>query len=379
MRRLMLLALIALLTLSAACAQTFTPTTGSPWEGRDTAVSYWTYPMDLTDEGAVWDMLMQPMTVLDDGGKKGNAQKRQIVIRSEPDKASEGVGVVTNLTQGVHVLERGEEWTLIECYSSSFKASTVHAWNMLVQGYVPTRFLKTVQPNPSMALVVDKLTQRLYIFRDGGLYDTLYCSTGLCNPRQPYNETRSGEFLLCVPAVGGFKSDDMVCNMGIRFNGGDLIHESPHTIRNGKKNYWRGDSKMGTKASHGCIRVQRQRTPKGTNMKWIWNNKKNNIRIIIWEDWQGRQIASPDPDTVLYYDKSGKSYHVSDACYGKKSKTLTPFAWSELEDKTYAKLARCMYCVPPLRQAEIDAINALYAPGGDHDPAMTEARSKLKK
>ena len=42
MRRLMLLALIALLTLSAACAQTFTPTTGSPWEGRDTAVSYWT-------------------------------------------------------------------------------------------------------------------------------------------------------------------------------------------------------------------------------------------------------------------------------------------------------------------------------------------------
>lgn len=56
-----------------------------------------------------------------------------------------------------------------------------------------------------------------------------------------------------------------------------------------------------------------------------------------------------------------------------------PFTYGELEDSAYAKLTRCKYCVPPLRKAEIDAINAQHAPGGDHDPIMTAARAKAAK
>ena len=81
--------------------------------------------MDITNEAAVWEVLMQPVTVLDDGGKKDNQHKRQIVMRAGPSADSAGVGVVTNLTQSVHVLEKGDEWTLVECYSSSFYDSKV--------------------------------------------------------------------------------------------------------------------------------------------------------------------------------------------------------------------------------------------------------------
>lgn len=356
----------------------FTPSYGSPYTGLDTSTNYWTLPMDITDVDAVWEMLIQPVTVLDDGGKSSGQHKRQIIIRSEPDSDSKGVGVVTNLTQSVHVLERGEEWTLIECYSSSFHDSAVKAWNMLVQGYVPTRYLKTVTPNQHMGIVVDKLAQRLYIFRDGELYDTLLCSTGLANASQPFNETRSGEFLLQNPAVGGWQDGNMYCAMGIRFNSGDILHQVPARVNgDGTKNYTSYAAALGTKASHGCIRVQRRRTPKGTNMEWIWNNRADEMKLVIWEDWQGRQLPYPDDDLTLYYNPNGgEKYHTAETCYDAVGKTFTPFTYGELETGDFAKLTRCTYCTPPLRKAEIDAINEVYAPGGDHDPILTEARKE---
>ena len=361
----------------AAEQQVFTPAYGSPYQ-TDTTLNYWTLPMDITDEAAVWEVLMQPVTVLDDGGKKDNQHKRQIVMRAGPSADSAGVGVVTNLTQSVHVLEKGDEWTLVECYSSSFHDSKVKRWNQLVQGYVPTKYLKQVTPNSSMGIVVDKLTQRLYIFRDGALYDTLLCSTGLSNAKQPYNETRSGEFLLQNPAVGGWQDGNMVCELGIRFNGGDLIHQVPALVSSsGNKDYSTLAKKLGIKASHGCIRVQRNKTPKGTNMKWLWDNRQDEIKIIIWEDWQGRQISIPEDDTVLYYNPSGGSlYHTSSFCYSAPKVTFEPFTYGQLEEEPFSKLKRCGYCAPPLRVGEIAEINAVYAPGGDHDPILTEARRK---
>ena len=356
----------------------FTPAYGSPYAGQDTARSYWTLPMDITDEAAVWEVLMQPITVLDTGKK--NAEKTQVVIRSEPNESSPGVGVVTCITQGVHVLDTQGDWTLIECYSSSFKETRVRAWNMLVQGWVPSRYLKTTVPDQTLGFVVDKLTQRLYIFKEGRLYDTLLVSTGTDAGGKPYNETRSGEFLL-TSAVGEFRSDNIYCSMAIRFNSGDLLHEVPHVkMGDGGKTYKTTEYKLGTRASHGCIRVQRKTTPKGTNMTWIWNNRKRNMKLLIWEDWQGRQIPFPDGDTVLYWNPAGGNmYHTAETCNAAKGIVFEPFLYSQLEDDAFAHLERCEYCTPPLRLSEIQTINANYLPGGDHDPIMTEARRKLQK
>lgn len=364
----------------------FTPCYGSPYEGQDASLNYWTLPMDITDEEAIWQVLTAPITVLDKG--KQNSEKTQVAVREEPSEDSEGLGVVTCETQSVHVLERGEEWSLIECYSSSFHDSAYLNWNTLIQGYVPTRYLKEVKPNQKLGFVIDKLTQRLYIFREGHLFTTLLVSTGLSNERQPYNETRSGEFLL-TSKVGEFMSDNIHCAMAIRFNKGDLLHEVPYTLyRDKSRNYKNCEPKLGTKASHGCIRVQRNKTPEGVNMNWIWTNLKANskVKLLLWEDWQGRQIPVPSDDLKLYYNPAGgESYHSADHCYSikKKNVTMESFTYAELDTEPYAHLTRCEYCTPVLRKAEIDAINEVYAWGGDHDPVLTEARKtcprKLKK
>ncbi len=354
----------------------YTPSYGSPYEGQDVSLNYWTTPMDITDEETVWQMLMAPMTVLDTGKK--NAQRTQITIRKEPDSNADGVGVVTCVSQGVHVLESRDDWTLIECYSSSFHDSKVKAWNKLVQGWVPTKYIRTKQPDAEMGIVVDKLTQRLYLFIDGHLYATLLVSTGLPNAKQPYNETRSGEFLICS-AVGEFRSDNLYCSLALRYNSGDLLHEVPHTKnRDGTNNYTSAEAKLGSRASHGCIRTQRRTYPNGVNMLWLWNHRRMNTKIVIWEDWQGRQILPPAKETVLYYNPGeGKSYHTHETCYSAKGVTFQPFTYGELEDEEFRGLSRCLFCTPPLRLREIAEINDVYAPGGDHSPVMTEALSKL--
>lgn len=353
----------------------FTPSYGSPYEGRDDTLNYWTLPMDITDEEAVWKVLMQPVTVLNGKMFNGNSEKVQIVLRKEPDPDSDGIGVVTCESQAVHVLERGNEWSLIECYSSSFHDSKVINWNVLVQGWIESKYLKEVVPNQEMGIVVDKLTQRLYLFMDGKLFTTLLVSTGVSNATQPYNETRSGEFLL-VSKTGDFKSDNMTCLMAIRFNSGDLLHEVPYVYSRTDAGYKKQESALGTRASHGCIRVQRKKTPEGVNMEWIYKHWKKNTKFLVWEDWQGRQISYPADETPLYYNPGkGQNYHTSETCYSAPKIRFEAFTYGQLDEAEFEKLTRCPFCAAPLRKAEIDQINAEHAAGGDHDPILTEART----
>ena len=357
----------------------FTPLHTSPRRGEDRTLNYWTLPMDITDEEAVWKVLTAPITVLDNGKK--NAEKTQVIIRSQPSEESDGLGMATCISQGVHVLERGDEWSLIECYSSSFHDSAVLNWNTLVQGYVPTAYLKEVMPNQELGLVVDKLTQRLYVFRDGKLLSTLLVSTGIANAKQPYNETRSGEFLL-VSKVGEFSSDNLKCAMALRFNDGDMVHEVPYIASaDGRyRDYSINEPKLGTKASHGCVRVQRQPSPEGVSQRWLWNNYRKNTKILIWEDWQGRQIPVPEADTVLYCVKRrAGNYHTTDRCSSIRGKQLETLTYGQLDDAVYRKLNPCPICNAPGRIDSIRSINEKYAEGGDHDPVMTEARKSCPR
>ncbi len=353
----------------------YTPSYGSAYPLTEAdAGTYWGTPMDITDEEAVWAMLTAPFTYYD------ATYKGQRKIYAEPSTESRTIGVITGTSQGVRVIEVLDNgWTLIETYSSTFHDNSVEAWNMLVQGYVETRRLKTKQVDKKYHMVVDKLTQRLYIFSEGKLLTTLLISTGLSNEKQPYNETRSGEFLFSSP-TGGFWSDNMFAPLGMKFNDGDLLHEVPYVQRSNSNTriYTTTEPFLGQRASHGCIRVQRKKNADGYNMQWIWDNYKNMGRIVVWEDWQGRQVEYPAADTVLYYNANGGSYyHKEDHCESAKSSIVfTPFTYAELDTGVYAELEFCPYCAPALRRAEIDEINLAHAPGGDHDPILTAARQK---
>lgn len=379
MKRL-LLCVLALLCAVAALAEDFPdtldmgavlaqeePSTPAPvpamnTPGRETCGQpgcFWETPMDPYDAQAMADMLSRPMTVV-----KGDP-RTQVYLRAEPDENSAAIGEITCASQGVHVLETLDTgWTRVECYSSSFEGSRVEAWNALVTGYVPTSLLEVRQPRTKYAFVVDKLDQRLYVFEDGELLDVLAVSTGLVTEGKPYNESRSGEYILWS-LTGAFADGETTCNYGIRYNHGDLLHELPHT---GEDNYGYTEPKMGSRASHGCIRVQRKRTEKGLNARWIFNalyDGQLNSRLIIWEDWPGRQVALPDGGTPLYYNpEGGVNYHDSPTCYGVKDRyePMTAFTYGELDAAPYDELTACPYCVPPRRAEDIEAINAAHRP-----------------
>ena len=320
---------------------------------------YWCTPMDIHDEEAVWAMLTAPITVVDAG------QREQVILYAEPNKNSEQLGVITGASQAVHVLERNNDgWALVETYSSSFHDSKVKNWNQFVTGYVQSSKLKEKKVSQDYGIVIDKLTQTLYLFHDGHLMSTLAVSTGLYNDKQPYNETRSGEFII-VSRVGDFKSDSLICAMGLRFNSGDLLHEVPHTKNgDGSKNYKYNEPKLGTRASHGCIRVQRLKNQDGINMKWIWDNIKNGTKLVVWEDYQGRQVEIPSDDTLLYYNPNGGSnYHTEHDCRGIKEKywpQMESFTYGQLEENSFASLTPCSYCQPPRRLAELEEINRIH-------------------
>ena len=339
----------------------------------DHPLCFWNMRMGWMDEAEIWEVLTQPVTVLD-----GN-ERQQHKVRARPEEdCTDYTGCVTYASQGVHVLERGEEWTLIEAYSSSVEGSPVHVYATLFQGYVPTSLLKEVPVDTTYGLVIDKQQQRLYVFKEGRLFTTLLCSTGFYNPKKknPWNETPAGEFLL-ISWTGRLtlKDDDgnanMLCENAIRINDGILIHEVPKIPKtdsdgNVTWSYTRCERYLGEKASHGCIRVQQRKTPEGVNEEWLWKNLSNGNRkgqaytkVIIWDD-AGREIGYPDDSLVLYYNaKRDKGYyHSSPDCVRiKGSSKTTAFTYGELEDKTYRKLSPCPNCAPQLRHSAIDTLN----------------------
>ena len=238
----------------------------------DHELCFWNLEMGRMNEEAIWKVLTQPVTVLT--GK----QREQVRILAEPDeKCTDYVGVVTCTSQGVHVLQQEGDWSLIEAYSSSEEGSAVKVFAEHFQGWVKTSRLKTEEVDQTYGLVVDKLQQRLYVFKEGKLFSTLLCSTGFAkNKANLFHETPAGEFLM-VSWVGGFQAETLWCAYGIRINSGILIHEVPSRQETNKAgetytSYARCERYLGEKASHGCIRVQRQLTPEGVNAKWLWDH-----------------------------------------------------------------------------------------------------------
>ena len=318
----------------------------------DHDVCFWKLEMGHMDEEAIWKVLTQPVTVLT--GK----QREQVRVLARPDAdCKDYVGVVTCASQAVHVLERGDTWTLIEAYSSSEEGSAVKVFAEQFQGYVRTDRLKEEEVDQTYGIVIDKLQQRLYVFKEGKLFTTMLCSTGFAkNKEHLFHETPAGEFLM-VSWVGGFQAETLWCAYGIRINSGE------ETDRNGVTftSYARCERYLGEKASHGCIRVQRQLTPEGVNAKWLWDNlhRKPYTKVIIWDDLD-RELTYPSDELLLYYNpKGGTNYHSQPTCSLVKDKyePMTSFTYGELDEKPYSKLTPCPGCAPQGRREKIDELN----------------------
>ena len=330
--------------------------------------NYWTLPIGDFNEAAIWEIMMQPITVID-----GKDQRDVYQLRKTPDNSKQKdnvVGEITYTSQGVHILEtRDDGWTLVEAYNSSYGPDCASrrgygVTDELIQGYVKTSLLKTISPRTDYALLIDKCEQRMYIFSEGHCIGSLLVSTGLNNAKQSWNETPSGEFLM-VSRMGGFAAGNLWCAYGMRVNGGCAIHEVPY-IGNAdtpadRRDYSSTVKQLGQKASHGCIRVQKAANEQGQNIKWLWDNIKVNTKVLIWDD-TGRSRPYPASDDYeLYYNPNGgQYYHENQYCPSVKSRflPLTAFTYGELDTGSFAKLTPCPKCATIMRKSQIDAMNA---------------------
>ncbi len=253
--------------------------------------TFWSMtPGELSDE-EIWRILMQPITVYD-GGLDAKPKVHAYMMEN-PDGTGEKIAQLHAQSQGLHVIGETNEhgYVLVEAFSNydeNYNPKTdeekAHAFDMK-QGYVKAKDLKTVNVATDMALLIDKLSQRMYLFVDGVRVTEFLIATGLIADGKYYNETIAGEYIT-ISRTGGFPSGNMYCDMAIRINGGILIHEVPYkTNRDGTKNYSSFEGYLGTKQSHGCIRVQRLKNAEGYNHRWLWDNLiKGPYKVIIWDD-----------------------------------------------------------------------------------------------
>ena len=330
--------------------------TGAVWFGED-------FAYDITDEEACWELLMRPITVLDAGQTEAIAPRK--TPGGEKVNTDKLGGTINGESAAVHVLGKDEDgWTLIE---------GLDYYNRVIRGYVKTNLLKTVTPSKEMGIIIDKLTQQMYVFIDGKFFSSCAVSTGLANDEQPYNETAAGEYLM-VSRVGDFDSEGMICARAIRFNGGDMIHEVPYTVlADGTKRYSKWEALLGSRASHGCIRTARIANPDGLNEKWIWDHYKYGTKVVIWDDY-GRAMPYPDDSLKQYYNPNGGSfYHGVENCRSVKERylPLTAFTYGELETDAFKKLEPCSACAPAKRKAVIDEENAARGAETPNKPAET--------
>ena len=332
------------------------------------ATSFWDMnpdEYDLTDpdhQQAIWDLMMQPITVMDVGQTEHVYPTFTPGANRKPYEQN-CAGELHGQSQGVHVLEEdtdGDGYVLIEAYSNDgTKTDNTYMESLnakKVQGYVKKSILFEVTPSSKYALLVDKLRQKLYIFEAGAIIGELDVSTGLNNAKQPYNESPAGEYIT-VSKVGDFNAGSgTIGRFAIRINGGTLLHEVLHDkAKDGTRIYTAYEPQLGMKASHGCIRIQRRANAQGQNMQWLWNNLENKTRVFIWDD-QGRQMYEPElPDSNLQLYRNpngGSNYHVDANCSGVKSQYLPltgDFTYGDLEKDEFKKLTPCSSCGAPVR------------------------------
>ena len=341
-------------------------------DGVPVATSFWDMnpdDYDLTNpahQQAIWDLMMQPITVID------GEQTENIYITNAPGinrtpYAENCAGELHGQSQGVHVLEEdtdGDGYVRIEAYTNDgTKTENSYMESIAaskVQGYIKASRLYQVTPSDEYALLIDKLRQKLYVFEAGQIITSLDVSTGLNTKSQPYNETPAGEFLT-VSRVGDFNAGSgTIGRYAIRINGGTLIHEVLHDVgADGTKIYSDYEPQLGYKASHGCIRIPRRKNADGFNMQWFWENLPLKTKVFIWED-KGRQMYEPelpDADLPLYRNPDGGSnYHTDQNCPGVRDKFLPltgDFTYGDLDSDAFKKLTPCAYCAAPQRREEL--------------------------
>ena len=228
-------------------------------------------PRDLNDDDEVWAALTAPVAVGDGGEGKG------LILMSEKSARSERAGSVNCRTVGLEILELyGDGWAKV--------AGWRQPDGIYTEGYVKQDKLKMIRPNNRYGALVDKKKQTMTIYEDGKQIGTVMVSTGWISDEDRSADTRSGVYLM------GTRMDDFA-DYGhtycypVRIDGYNLIHQMGYIMHDGSRDFSDEMEALGTKASHGCIRVDARagQENNGINAWWIWTHMGHDTKIIITE------------------------------------------------------------------------------------------------
>ncbi len=296
-------------------------------------LNYWTLSYNEMDESKIWQAMTEPMMVIK--GFRG-----RYPIRRTPDAsiAEENIaGEVAVGTQGLHVLLHLDNgWSMVEAYNA---AAGYDKTDELICGYVETKELQTVIPDDEYGLLVDKLEQRMYVFRQGKCIGSLKIATGRHN-----TETVSGEY---VTKDSFFQKEDECQNIENMLLITDrlVIHTLPYEVgltENGEEKRW-NEYRLGGKTTDGCIWVGKEENEDGLNMQWLCENVPVNTKVMIWDD-----TARKFHGMELYYNPmGGRFYHSTAFCPSVSEiyQPLTAFPVEEMDSPKFIHLSPCADCV----------------------------------
>lgn len=240
---------------------------------------YWSLTSDSTDE-EIWAAITRSMTTVD------VAEQESAYIYNSPKDGRKQLGTVSGLSQGLNVIaERDDGWSLVEAYRNEDGA--------FVRGYIRTNKLRTVEPNTTYGLVVDKATQKLTVWKDGKAIGSCDVTTGLPTEKYLYRETPAGEYILVTRrGTIEYYGSNGYSKYTIRFSGNYHLCEIPTTKKNGSDFSLLQDS-LGEKATRGHICLTHDASSDGgINAEWIWemttDNKK--VKLLILDDKERDEV-----------------------------------------------------------------------------------------
>ena len=240
-----------------------------PQEEPELTVTGSLIPEDLTDDAEVWKRLTEPVAVGD--GWEGQGLR----INNEKNNQAGVAGTVSCRTVGLAVLETDDDgWVKVGAWTQSGGYYT--------EGYVKADKLTVIRPNTHYGAVLDKKAQTLTVYEDGVRLGTVKISTGLSTDSERKADTHSGVYLLGTRMQDFTRYGHTYC-YPIRIDGSNLIHQVGYKRDNGQISFAEEISTLGSKASHGCVRVDARSMEEnnGLNAWWIWTHMGHDTKIII--------------------------------------------------------------------------------------------------
>ena len=247
----------------------------------------------MPEEGAspeeLWALAEQPAVVADVGNTA------HLTIYAKQSTASQALGTVHGQSQALEVLELDGDWTRVRAW--------VHEDGTPAEGWVQTKKLKVVTPRQDYLLVIDKKAQTLTVYDREGVLGSYGVSTGLTDKGKLYQETAAGSFLTQEHMVT-FSTNGNNYDYVIRYDGGNLLHRCAWRDKNGLKDFSQQRESLGTKASHGCVRMEPFCTSDGVNAWWVYTHIAAGTRVLVLDDPEERTREALNAELSLEPDRT---------------------------------------------------------------------------